>query len=80
MPTTRTQKFSITPQRSSAFEHVVRHLRLTPSKYARSAELKEWVRRHKDSKYVPPYLLELWGFEVEVNLFDGMKKLPKRAA
>ena len=74
------QDLRITPQGSSAFEHLVRRLGLTPSKYARSAELKEWVRKNKDSKYVPPHLLELWGLEVDVKLFDEIMKRPKRAA
>jgi hypothetical protein len=56
------QDVRITPQGSSAFEHVVRRLRLRPSQFATSAELKEWVRRNKDHKYVPTYLLDLWRF------------------
>ena len=71
---------SITPHGESTFEHFVRRLHLSPEEYATSAELKEWVRRHKDHKYVPSQLLELWGFEVDVKLFDEFKKPPKRAA
>lgn len=47
------QDLRVTPQGSSAFEHLVRRLGLTPSKYARSAELKEWVRKNKDSEVSP---------------------------
>ena len=50
----------------SSFEHVVATLRLSPAEYVNSAELKEWVRRHKDHRYVPPELLEAWGFTVNV--------------
>ena len=71
---------SITPHGERTFEHFVRRLHLSPEEYATSAELKEWVRRHKDHKYVPSQLLELWGFEVDVKLFDEFKKPPKRAA
>ena len=71
---------SITPQVKSAFEHVVRQLHLSPGEYATSAELKEWVRRHKDSKYVPPYLLDLWGFEVDGELFGKTANSFKRTA
>ncbi len=56
------QKPHVTPHGSSAFEHVVRRLGLSPSQYALSRELKEWVRRHKDEKYVsslPPGALTL---------------------
>ena len=70
---------SSTPQASTTFDQVVLRLRLSPSQYAYSAELKDWVRRHKDEKYVPPRLLELWGFDVETEL-DAAKKPPERAA
>ena len=59
------QDLRITPQGSSAFEHVVRRLGLTPSEYASSAPLKEWVRRNKNHKYVPSYLLDLWSLDVD---------------
>jgi hypothetical protein len=72
---------SITPEGLSTFEYIVRHLHLAPSDYAGSAVLKEWVRRHKDEKYVPPQLLALWGFEVNMDeIAAGAKKPPKRAA
>lgn len=71
---------SNTPHGESTFEHFVRRLHLSPEEYSTSVELKEWVRRHKDHKYVPSQLLELWGFEVDVKLFDEFKKPPKRAA
>ena len=71
---------SITPYGESTFEHIVRQLHLSIEEYAASAELKQWVRKNKDQRYVPPYLLDLWGFEVDVKLFDEIKKPPKRAA
>ncbi len=71
---------SITPQVKSTFEHVVRRLGLSPSRYARSQELKEWVRKNKDHKYVPPYLLDLWGFEVDDELFGKTADSFKRTA
>ena len=73
-------KSSITLHGESTFEHVVRQLHLSPEEYATSVKLKDWVRRNKDQKYVPTYLLALWGFEVEVKLFEEIKKPPKRAA
>ena len=80
MPSPQMNDPSSTPHGESTFEHFVRRLHLSPEEYSTSAELKEWVRKNKDSKYVPPYLLELWGFEVDVKLFDHEKKPPKRAA
>ena len=56
---------SITPHGETTFEHVAHRLHLSPEKYATSVELKAWVRKNKDHKYVPPGLLELWGFEVK---------------
>jgi hypothetical protein len=38
------QEPKIRPQGSSTFEQVAHRLHLTPSQYATSAELKEWVR------------------------------------
>jgi hypothetical protein len=70
---------SITPEGVSTFEYIVRQLRLSPEEYTSSAALKEWVRRHKDHKYVPSQLLEAWHFEVKATLFGKMTK-PKRAA
>ena len=31
------------------------------SSAARSIPLREWVQKHKDSKYIPQDLLEAWG-------------------
>lgn len=53
----------------SSFEQLVRALNISPEEYQSSAELKEWVRRNKDDKYVPPELLEAFGFQVKVD--DG---------
>jgi hypothetical protein len=52
------------PAGASSFEEVVKRLRLSPQEYANSVQLKEWVRKNKDQKYVPSNLLELWGLEV----------------
>jgi hypothetical protein len=48
----------------STFERVVQALNISPQEYQRSPELREWVRRNKDHKYVPTGLLEAFGFEV----------------
>ena len=47
----------------SSFESLVRSLGLTPKDYESSVALREWVGRNKDQKYVPPDLLEAWGFK-----------------
>ena len=71
---------SVTPHGESTFEHVARQLHLSPEEYATSAELKEWVSKNKDSKYVPPYLLDIWGFEVDDELFGKTANPFKRTA
>jgi len=45
---------------------MVRRLKLSEKDYQNSTPLKEWARKHKDSKYVPQELLEAWGIEVNV--------------
>ena len=51
----------------SSFEQVVKSLNISPEEYERSLELKEWVRRNKDHKYVPTGLLEAFGFYVNTE-------------
>ena len=50
----------------SSFEEIVRALCLSPEQYADSAELREWVERNKDVKYVPQELLTAFGLTVQV--------------
>ena len=49
---------------ASSFEDVVKKLRLSPTEYESSIQLKDWVRKNKDHKYVPSALLQAWGLEV----------------
>jgi hypothetical protein len=50
---------------ATTFDRVVENLGLRPEEYVTSSALKEWVRLNKDEKYVPPDLLEAWGFSAE---------------
>ncbi len=59
-------------QRATSFEQVVERLGLSPSEYATSEELREWARKHKDTKYVPTRLLKLWGFDVNVEISEEL--------
>ena len=52
----------------SSFERLVKALNISPEEYQSSSELKEWVRRNKDDKYVPTGLLEAFGFRVNTEL------------
>lgn len=51
----------------SSFERVVDSLKLSPEQYQSSSELREWVLRNKDHKYVPPDLLKAFGFQVNLE-------------
>jgi len=54
--------------RPSSFEEIVRKLRLSPDQYLGSDQLKEWVRKNKDQKYVPSDLLKAWHFEAASDI------------
>ena len=71
---------SITPHGESTFEYLVRRLHLSPSQYVNSRELKAWVRKNKDHKYVPSQLLEAWHFDVNDELFGKTANAFKRTA
>ena len=49
----------------SSFEEVVKTLGLSPNEYERSAQLKAWVQKNKNQKYVPLGLLQAWNMGVE---------------
>jgi hypothetical protein len=49
----------------SSFDEVVADLHLLPDQYRDSPELKEWVSRNKNQKYVPTEVLNAFGFDVE---------------
>jgi hypothetical protein len=48
----------------SSFEEIVKTLRLAPAEYQHSVQLKDWVQKHKDQKYVPSSLLQAWKMAV----------------
>jgi hypothetical protein len=54
------------PNTPTSFEEMARGLKLSEVDYRSSIPLKEWAKKHKDSKYVPQDLLEAWG--IVVNL------------
>jgi len=49
----------------SSFERIVSSLKISPEEYRSSPELKEWVRRNEDHRYVPTDLLKVFGFQVD---------------
>ena len=51
------------PSSPSSFEEVARKLKLVPEHYKDSLQLRDWVFRHKDEKYVPSNVLKAFGFD-----------------
>ena len=59
------------PALATQFEIEVRHLRLTPDTYFRSATLHSWCEENRNRYYIPEWLLEAWGMSVDANLTDA---------
>ncbi len=53
------------------FEILVKRLGLTKLEYVSSAELKRWCEHNRNRVYVPEWLLETWGIQVEA-IFSGV--------
>ena len=49
----------------------VKRLRLSKSGYITSTELKLWCERNRNRVYVPEWLLEQWGLQVQAT-FSGV--------
>ena len=49
----------------------VKRIGLTKPEYFASTELKLWCERNRNRVYVPEWLLEAWGIEVE-SIFSGV--------
>jgi hypothetical protein len=52
------------------FEIEVERLRLSPTEYVDSAQLRCWCERNRNRVYVPEWLLEHWNMQVEAT-FTG---------
>jgi hypothetical protein len=52
----------------TSFEQVVSSLGLTPHQYHESTQLKDWVSKNKNSKFVPVDLLQAWGMTVKAEI------------
>jgi len=50
------------------FAQIVREFDLQPDQYIYSNRLREWANRNKNTKYIPEFLLEAWGFEIQSTL------------
>lgn len=53
------------PEYQTRFEHVADELNVAPDQYESSPDLKAWVERNKDHRYVPEWLLVRWGLRAD---------------
>jgi hypothetical protein len=49
------------------FEMRVRQLQLTTETYTFSRELRAWCEQNRNRVYIPEWLLEEWGINVDLN-------------
>ena len=49
----------------------VKRIGLIKPEYIASTELRRWCERNRNRVYVPEWLLEAWGMEVE-SIFSGV--------
>jgi hypothetical protein len=56
---------------TTEFEREVERLGLSAQHYVGSAELRRWCASNRNRVYVPEWLLEAWGIEVEA-IFSGV--------
>ena len=61
------ESLNVGAPKPSTFDETVRRLGLSPDQYRNSDALREWARKNKAQKYVPPDLLEAWGFAVDTE-------------
>jgi hypothetical protein len=59
------------PAVATEFEMQVKRIGLTKPQYIASTELKLWCERNRNRVYVPEWLLQAWGIEVE-SIFSGV--------
>jgi hypothetical protein len=62
------QPYAPVPDLPTEFEQQVEKLGLRPSEYEVSSKLRTWCRKNAQTRYVPEYLLKLWGIRVKENL------------
>jgi hypothetical protein len=56
------------PVLPTAFEEQLRELGLTVETCAQSEALRRWCECHKDSHFIPEWLLKQWGIKADADL------------
>ena len=51
---------SFEPAGPTEFDEIVKRLKLQPAQYLESAELRDWARKYRQSRFVPESLLKAW--------------------
>jgi len=51
----------------SEFDALVARLGLTEEQFADSAELKAFAKRYRNTKFIPEWLLDRWGYRVVLD-------------
>jgi hypothetical protein len=59
------------PALPTEVETLVKKLGLTTAEYITSTALRRWCHHNRNRYYVPEWLLEEWGFEVDA-IFSGV--------
>lgn len=54
----------LVPEGESAFEKLVKKLKLEAGEYEASTQLRDFAKRHHRTHFVPEKLLETWGLVV----------------
>ena len=55
------------PASPTEFDILVKRLRLIPEMYVASRELRRWCQLNRNRCYIPEWLLEEWGINVEIG-------------
>jgi len=55
------------PNRPTEFEVRVKQLGLSKQDYTSSAKLRSWCERNRNNFYIPEWLLDEWGIQVELS-------------
>jgi hypothetical protein len=55
------------PDAPTEFDICTKQLGLRQEDYVASALLRSWCERHRNQCYIPEWLLEEWGIEVDPN-------------
>ena len=65
------------PVLATEFEVQVRHLGLAKETFAGSTQLRKWCELNRNRRYIPEWLLGVWGIEVDPS-FSGEEPMRRK--